>query len=94
MTPDREEIITGAWRERGARLWRWAPVFDGYQYLEVPVDPRITLPAPDAPVVATTIERLTFIGSYATFPNGSGPGRPRYRFTTCEGLIVHQERIQ
>lgn len=95
MTPEREEKIREAWERDGRRAWRWSPAKDGYhQYLDVAVMPPLRFILDDATPEPIAIERLTFIGSYATMPGGSGPARPRYRFITCEGLIVHQERIQ
>jgi len=94
LTPEREEEIRDAWRTYG-RGWRWAPEFQGYQHLDVPLRRIAIARVDDGPIPdGDGFGRLTFTGSYATFPNGSGPNRPRYRFITCEGLIVLQERIQ
>lgn len=94
MTEEREAEIRKAWAETGSRFWRWSPVFEGYQHLDVPIVPEAIFTGFDATVMpGSVVHRLTFTGSYATFPNGSGPDRPRYRFITCEGLIVHQERV-
>lgn len=95
MTPKREAEIRQAWRQGGARMWRWGPSRYGEtQTLRVPIlPPAVSLEVGPVPV-ESSIAILTFIGQYATFPGGEGPDRPRYRFITCEGLIVHHERVQ
>ena len=96
MTPEREETIREAWERDGRRAWRWSAIYEGYQHLEVPIMPESvgSYSLKDRVDVAGTVQTITFTGSYATFPGGVGPDRPRYRFITCEGLVVHQERIQ
>lgn len=96
MTPEREEEIRRAW-EDGKRRWLWGPPQPGYfQALTVPIMPPLVFgsvaddPVPEPAAIRT----VDFIGSYATFPGGDGPDRPRYRFITCEGLVLKMERVQ